>query len=109
MAQKPKLRKLILDTFYQLGGFDLIHRKNQNHLTVLNYHRINNPDTPGFDTFKPNVSATPKQFDAQMAYVSDRYHLITTKELINWVYEGSPLPPHAAMVSFDDGYQDNLT
>ena len=42
-------------------------------LTVLNYHRIDDPDRDGFNTFKPNISARIDDFDNQMKYLSRPY------------------------------------
>jgi peptidoglycan/xylan/chitin deacetylase (PgdA/CDA1 family) len=63
----------------------------------------------GFDTFRPNVSATPADFARQMDYVAQRYHVISGAELADCVKKGYKLPPHAAMITFDDGYYDNYT
>jgi peptidoglycan/xylan/chitin deacetylase (PgdA/CDA1 family) len=80
----------------------------KNSLTVLNYHRIDDPYREGFDTLKVNVSATPKQFEEQMAYVSSHFNVITCEYLVKCLHDDAELPPHAAMITFDDGYYDNL-
>lgn len=76
-------------------------------LTVLNYHRIDDPGRAGFDTFRPNVSATPEMFARQMDYLTQYYNVISGTELVNSIKHGKKLPPHAALITFDDGYLDN--
>jgi peptidoglycan/xylan/chitin deacetylase (PgdA/CDA1 family) len=82
---------------------------NKNSLTVLNYHRIDDPDRVGFDTFKPNVSARPEDFDRQMDYVARWFNVVSTRQVVDWLRGGKSLPPHAALITFDDGYLDNFT
>ncbi len=88
--------------------FNAIHRLWPPRLTVLAYHRIIDPFTPDFDTFKPNVSATPAEFAAQMDFMSRHFQIISIAELIAWLQGQHQLPPNAALITFDDGYRDNL-
>src|SRR5687768_11538719 len=78
-------------------------------LTVINYHRIDNPHRKDFDSFKPNVSATPEDFSRQMEYLAKWFHVISLKELVGWLDGYKDLPPYAALITFDDGYLDNYT
>lgn len=103
-----KTTQTILKIFLKIGVFDLIRNLNSDSLTVLNYHRIDDPFRTSFNTFKPNVSATPNMFAKQMAYLSQKYNVVSGKEIAGWVNEGSKLPPNAAVITFDDGYYDNL-
>jgi peptidoglycan/xylan/chitin deacetylase (PgdA/CDA1 family) len=78
-------------------------------LTVINYHRIDDPHRPGFDSFKPNVSATPQDFERQMEYLAKWFHVVSLKDLTAWLDGHKDLPPYAALITFDDGYLDNYT
>jgi len=91
----------------KLGVFELAHRLMPEVLTVLNYHRIDNINRSGFDTFRPNVSATVAGFDQQMDYVSRNYQVISVSDLVHFIKNGKALPAHAALITFDDGYLDN--
>lgn len=105
-------RKKILDTGLSLavkaGIFNFSRFLSPQTLTVLNYHRIDNADSPDFDLFKPNVSATPQEFARQMDYVRARYNVISCEQLARWLQGDSALPPRPAIITFDDGYYDNL-
>jgi peptidoglycan/xylan/chitin deacetylase (PgdA/CDA1 family) len=79
----------------------------KNNLTVLNYHRIDDPSRPGFDTFKPNVSARPVDFALQMDYVARWFNVISMSDVTEWLAGRKFLPQHAALITFDDGYRDN--
>ncbi len=78
-------------------------------LTVLNYHRIDDPRQPGFDSYKPNVSATPAAFQQQMEYLKQHFHVISLGQLAGWLKGECELPSRAALITFDDGYQDNFS
>jgi len=76
-------------------------------LTVLNYHRIDDPNQEGFDSFLPNVSAHPDEFNRQMDYLLRWFNVISLRDLINWLDGRHSLPPYAVLITFDDGYVDN--
>ena len=105
-------RKRVLDTGLSLavkaGIFNFSRFVSPQTLTVLNYHRIDNADSPDFDLFKPNVSATPKEFARQMDYVRAHYNVISCEQLDHWLQGNADLPPRPAIITFDDGYYDNL-
>src|SRR5919197_5136055 len=72
-------------------------------LTVVNYHRINDPERKDFDSFKPNVSATPAEFERQMDYLSNWFQVVTARDVVQWLDGQRELPPYAALITFDDG------
>ena len=78
-------------------------------LTVVNYHRIDDPHRTDFDSFNPNVSATPEGFHHQMDYLAEWFHVISLQDLVAWLDGHRDLPPFAALITFDDGYLDNYS
>lgn len=98
-----------LALLYRIGVFDFTRRVTPNFLTVLNYHRIDDPARKGFDTFLPNISATPSDFALQMDYVSQHYNVISGADLVAFIKGKRKIPAHAAIITFDDGYHDNYT
>ena len=112
MKISVKRKSLIRDTLelmFRTGFFDVLHALRPQRLTVLNYHRVNDPDQPGFDMFKANVSATPEGFAAQLDYLQQRFNIVSIGEIVAWLRGEGDLPRHAALITFDDGYYDNLT
>jgi peptidoglycan/xylan/chitin deacetylase (PgdA/CDA1 family) len=107
MTRKKKTSKVI-DLLFRMGVFDVMHALWPPRLTVLAYHRIADPQSPNFDTFKPNVSATPADFAAQMDFVHRYFKVISSGEVSSWLKSKKPLPANAALVTFDDGYRDNF-
>lgn len=74
-------------------------------LRVLTYHRVDDPENrPHLD---PGLlSATPGDFEQQMAYLAVNYDVVSMPELLEIIDKRTPLPPRAVMVTFDDAYCD---
>src|SRR5919202_6868412 len=71
-------------------------------LVVLMYHKVN--DIPG-NTLSIPVSL----FDEQMAQLRDLGFTVVDLDAVLDHYAGAkPLPPNAVLITFDDGYRDNL-
>lgn len=87
-----------------LAGVERIWGRDS--LTVLAYHRIRNPEE--FPYFEPVISATPDGFRQQMDIIADRFNPISLHDLHSWLDGAISLPPRAALITFDDGYRDNL-
>jgi len=87
----------------------------QSVLVVLTYHRIAEPGNVSNPYYDPVISATPDAFEAQIRFLSTRFHILGLEALINIVTDkdmsagilskaGKPI----ALVTFDDGYRDNF-
>lgn len=102
------LSKIVLNVIHKSRITRFTQKFFPKSLTVLNYHRIDWLDK-NQDMFQPNISASPQAFDEQMAFVAKWYRVISLQELTDWLLHNKPLPPHAALITFDDGYLDNYT
>lgn len=74
-------------------------------LTVLTFHRVAGPGSSGFDP--ETIDTTPEQFDRQVETMKRYFTLIDTRDLDEH-RAGKPLPDNPAMITFDDGYRDNV-
>lgn len=74
---------------------------------VLLYHSIAADDSPE-NAWRFNVS--PGTFDRQMAWLREAGHRpIGLAEWLEWNQGGRPLPARPVMITFDDGYRNNLS
>ena len=74
-------------------------------LTVLMYHRVARPeDRPDLDPAL--ISATPTEFERQMAYLAERCPVLSLEDLLAVRRGQRGLPAGAVMVTFDDAYCD---
>ena len=106
---RSSLKRKVLDLAYETGLIRLGRGLWAKSLTVVNYHRIDSPQRADFDSFKPNVSATPQDFERQMEYLAKWFNVVSLKDVIEWLDDRKDLPPYAALITFDDGYLDNYT
>ena len=79
-------------------------------LAVFAYHRIANAkvDDP-LESDVELVSASTAAFERQMRFVKDNFTPLSCADLISHLYRGTRLPPRSAIVTFDDGFEDNYT
>ena len=77
------------------------------YLTVLTYHRVFDvPNNYPFD--RGVIDVGPEAFDAQLKTLGKYFNVVGTEEVCAHFEGVERLPPNAAVVSFDDGYLDNL-
>ncbi len=69
---------------------------------VLTYHRVNDEADPFF------AAVPTKVFERHMAFIARTYRVMTIEDLAEHVQRGT-VPRRALAITFDDGYQDNLT
>lgn len=71
---------------------------------IIMYHSIlDNPARQG------DYVITPQQFEQDLRYLKENgYTTVVVADLIAYVKEGTPLPDKAVMLTFDDGYYNNL-
>jgi peptidoglycan/xylan/chitin deacetylase (PgdA/CDA1 family) len=78
-------------------------------LTIVCHHRIAEPEAGDFVGYAPNVSATPAAFSAQLDFLARHYQVVGLAQVRAALMGGAALPPRPLLITFDDGYRDNLT
>jgi peptidoglycan/xylan/chitin deacetylase (PgdA/CDA1 family) len=76
-------------------------------LLVLNYHRIGSPAGHLLDDGV--LSATPDDFRAQVRCLRELFDLPPVEEVLRAVAAGCRFARPTALITFDDGYRDNVT
>lgn len=78
--------------------------------TCLMYHRICTEDYRPNDGFSPNheLMVREGEFDAQMRHLAANYNCLSLPEAVR-LLKKRRLPRRSVIVTFDDGYLDNLT
>jgi peptidoglycan/xylan/chitin deacetylase (PgdA/CDA1 family) len=96
---KNGVYRLIGETMSELGAPDGDADRT---LRVLMYHKVND--------LVPNPTTVPTAvFEEQMSLLSELgYTPVSLDSVRDHYLLGVPLPPHAVLITFDDGYRDNL-
>ena len=89
----------------QLPGIkQLLWTMLPNGVYCFNYHRIGVAKDSSFD---PNVfSCTPEVFEQHLIFFKKNFEIISIEQL-NQLYMSPQLDKKYALITFDDGYQDN--
>lgn len=88
--------------------FPTLTQGDEVHVPILVYHVIR----PSYEDDSAEVKAiahTPETFDAQLLYLrSAGYHVISLSQLENHFSLGVPLPSKPIVITFDDGWKDQM-
>lgn len=99
MKKKLVLLGLVLVVF---GGFGVYLNLNYS-VPILMYHSL---DAARTETY---AAVTPENFYRQMEFIKKgKYRVIGLAEYCRRLREGRSLPRRAVVITFDDGYRDNL-
>lgn len=76
--------------------------ENSVSVPILMYHSILN------NTKNSKYIITPNGFEGDLKFLQEHgYTTVVMQDLIDYVYEGSPLPEKPVILTFDDGYYNN--
>jgi peptidoglycan/xylan/chitin deacetylase (PgdA/CDA1 family) len=73
---------------------------------ILRYHRVIPPEEP-MAPYRMGIGAD--LFESQMAWLSRNGRVVSLEEFLHWKDSGKAPPEDLFVVTFDDGYRDNLT
>jgi peptidoglycan/xylan/chitin deacetylase (PgdA/CDA1 family) len=100
--------KVRCTTLLQKLGLDqLVHTLWPNRLTTLCYHGVLPKRLQLADHgFYTTVSVS--DFRAQLEWIANRFQVVSCAQVQEHYQGGTPLPPKALLITFDDGYWNNL-
>lgn len=85
-----------------------VRHRLRKRLVVLCYHGVVD-DRLCDDRYRTRVAMTVSQFKSQLQFVRKYYRYISVQELLHSLKTDEPLPERAVLVTFDDGFRNNLT
>jgi len=80
----------------------------QDELTILTYHGVTTATSKGIENYSKK-HLPMAEFRAQMSYLKEHCHPLSIHEVCRLKLAGEPYPPLSVVVSFDDGFRNNLT
>ena len=75
---------------------------------VLIYHRVNRLPKAGFCPLR-DLSVRTDDFDKHLAFLKAHFAVISLNDLVSCLRQNGLLPVNFAVLTFDDGYEDNYT
>lgn len=105
------MRGHIKNIFFQLISWCQLNQlgilAQQNRLQILAYHALCLPSDKRFPWVSPAFVSTD-QFDDQMKFIRRKMNPIALSTAMKLLQVDDPLPPKSIVVTFDDGYANNL-
>jgi peptidoglycan/xylan/chitin deacetylase (PgdA/CDA1 family) len=90
-----------------LGVFSLFRWLNRNRLIILTYHSVL-PSPCDIDDAESRNVVDEKMFAWQMRYLAKHFRCLRLEDAVDLLRSGRPLPPNSVVVTFDDGFRNNL-
>ena len=112
LSFKSKVLKR-LHLFFYLSGLSSFYAwlrtqlKRESVATVLMYHSI--PTASTAQWIDPCNRLNPDIFEAHMQFLAERCHVVSMSHLIQQIERGESIRQGTVVITFDDGYLDNLT
>jgi peptidoglycan/xylan/chitin deacetylase (PgdA/CDA1 family) len=94
---------------YASGILSGYHRiRNRDVLTVATFHRVLVPGDPRCNSTIPEWTLSQGVFEQCLTFFKRHYTVVSLHDLLAALRGVRPLPPHSLLLTFDDGYADNL-
>jgi peptidoglycan/xylan/chitin deacetylase (PgdA/CDA1 family) len=107
---KRTAKRGLASVLYRLGVMRLWQAwAFRNAAIVLMYHRVLSPDQRRQTGSHPAIVVEVDTFAMHMAVLRQRFRVLSLDEFGHLVKSGLPFPPGACVITFDDGWRDNLT
>jgi peptidoglycan/xylan/chitin deacetylase (PgdA/CDA1 family) len=101
-AAAPAAKRLLMKG----GVYSALRRlRPSDGIAVLRYHAICDHDAGYAD---PGICVSPRRFEEHVRYLSQHYAVLPLTPVVTALRTRRPLPPNAVVITFDDGYADNL-
>ncbi|MBX3442329.1 MAG: polysaccharide deacetylase family protein [Planctomyces sp.] len=114
MSLKTNLKEAVFQAARLSGANALARGANRQKLLVLGYHGVvaEEHNASGYmasiDSYMHRNAISVTRFRRQMELLARLFHPVSATDLIEWLDGVRPLPSHPVLVTFDDGYQNNL-
>ncbi|MBC7951777.1 MAG: polysaccharide deacetylase family protein [Rhodospirillaceae bacterium] len=100
------IRDLVKTLFYESGLWPALHRhRNAQTLTVVMFHRV--LPLAAQNEGDPFYTVSDTFFAGCLRFFHRHYNVVSVDDVLN--AHTIPLPPNALLITFDDGWADNLT
>jgi peptidoglycan/xylan/chitin deacetylase (PgdA/CDA1 family) len=102
------LRPLLRQAAYRSGALSLARMPVRRALTVVMLHRVMDPGDPDFPAADPTYTISAPLFEQLLEFFREHYSVVGLEQVFDAVDGKHKLPDHALLITFDDGWADNL-
>lgn len=103
-------RNAVKAAAYELGLWPAIHRlRNAETLTVVMFHRVVAADDPAAAWADPGYAVSDTFLAEILCFFRRHFAIVGLSDVLAARRRQRPLPPNALLVTFDDGWADNLS
>jgi peptidoglycan/xylan/chitin deacetylase (PgdA/CDA1 family) len=104
------MRRIAKSLVIKAGGLSLYHRAKHRHaLTVLMLHRVLTPELiPAYCADREYTISTAL-LERLVDILKDHYNVVSLGDVLQSHERRKPLPAYPLLVTFDDGWADNVT
>lgn len=78
-------------------------------LTVVMFHRVLPPETDAYANSDREYAVSVDDFEHCLRHFKQHYNVVSLGQVQVAAEGGEPLPDHALLITFDDGWRDNVT
>lgn len=104
----PSSKKLVLHLLHATGMLRLLVKMQQYQITILMLHGVTDPEAPSeWKPLRPHL--TTSQLENTLSILANYYRFISLDEASDILTGRRPHVPNALVLTFDDGYRNNLT
>ena len=99
----PLVKRALLHT----GGYSALRTLAPSRgLAILRYHAVCGPEGSAYAD--PGICISPDAFETHVRYLTAHYAVLRLEDAAARIRATEPLPRNAVVITFDDGYADNL-
>lgn len=73
-------------------------------VSIIMYHYVRDLRASRYPSLK---ALDVKEFEGQLKYLQRHYRIVTVQECLDSIYDNAPIPPNAALLTFDDAYSEH--
>ncbi len=104
------LRPAVRDLAYASGVLGARHHlRHRETLTAVMFHRVSAAEEPVTQRADPRYTVPAPLFAACLRFFRRHYNVVGLDQLRRCIAGDATLPPRALLITFDDGWRDNLS
>jgi peptidoglycan/xylan/chitin deacetylase (PgdA/CDA1 family) len=106
---RQEVRARLAGAASRIGLFRLFAFFNRRKVAILFYHGVSAREVfPGIENYQ-GKHVRDSRFRDQLRWLAGRYRVLPLSEVVRALRSQTPLPPYTVAITFDDGYQNNVT